>query len=132
MSRSEKKNDRIKRICRYEAMLDEAAELLESGHMSEKLIKLVGELEAYYTSPLWKQDLAADEAGLLPGDLKRGVLSEDGIYDLLTEYQAFRSERNAANTDAGRLETEQLILRPWEEEDAEEWMDLPDKTQSIL
>ena len=28
---------------------------------------------------------AADEAGLLPKDLKRGVLSEDGIYNLLEE-----------------------------------------------
>ena len=40
-------------------------------------------LEAYYTSPAWRTDFEADEAGLLPPDLKRGVLSEDGIYNLL-------------------------------------------------
>lgn len=28
-------------------------------------------------------DYEADEAGLLPADLKRGVLSQDGIDDLL-------------------------------------------------
>ncbi|MBK6087256.1 DUF4298 domain-containing protein, partial [Ruminococcus difficilis] len=32
-------------------------------------------------------DFAADEAGLLPKGLKRGVLSEDGIYNLLEEYK---------------------------------------------
>ena len=35
----------------------------------------------------WKQDFADDEAGLLPPDLKRGVLSEDGVFDLLDEYR---------------------------------------------
>lgn len=40
-------------------------------------------LEAYYTGPDWKKDYALDEAGKLPADLKRGVLSEDGIFDLL-------------------------------------------------
>ena len=41
-------------------------------------------LAEYYTSDEWKQDFADDEAGLLPKDLKRGVLSEDGIWNLLT------------------------------------------------
>ena len=44
---------------------------------------VLAELEKYYTSDAWKRDFAADEAGLLPMELKRGVLSEDGIYDLL-------------------------------------------------
>ena len=45
------------------------------------------ELEEYYTSDLWKQDFADDEAGLLPKDLKRGVLSEDGIWNVLEEFK---------------------------------------------
>jgi len=32
-------------------------------------------------------DFAADEAGNLPPDLKRGVLSEDGIWNLLSDYR---------------------------------------------
>ena len=32
---------------------------------------------------IWKDDYALDEEGLLPKNLKRGVLSEDGIYDAL-------------------------------------------------
>ena len=43
-------------------------------------------LNEYYGSEEWKQDLADDEAGLLPNDLKRGVLSEDGIWDVLSEH----------------------------------------------
>ena len=42
-------------------------------------------LSEYDGSDAWKRDYAADEAGLLPKDLKRGVLSEDGIYNLLDE-----------------------------------------------
>ena len=45
----------------------------------------IAALEEYYGSDLWKQDLADDEAGRLPADLKRGVLSEDGIWNLLTD-----------------------------------------------
>ena len=47
----------------------------------------IAELSKYYGSELWKQDFAADEAGSLPSDLKRGVLSEDGIWNLLTDYR---------------------------------------------
>ncbi|WP_027206391.1 DUF4298 domain-containing protein [Butyrivibrio fibrisolvens] len=43
----------------------------------------VRKLENYYTSDQWKEDLAMDERGEIPADIKRGVLSEDGIYDLL-------------------------------------------------
>ncbi|MBO7473157.1 MAG: DUF4298 domain-containing protein [Ruminococcus sp.] len=49
--------------------------------------ELVRQLSDYYGSAAWKRDFAADEAGLLPGTLKRGVLSEDGIYDLLEEFE---------------------------------------------
>ncbi len=45
----------------------------------------IAALNEYYGSDVWKQDLADDEAGRLPADLKRGVLSEDGIWNLLTD-----------------------------------------------
>ncbi len=41
------------------------------------------ELDAYYSGDEWKADFRSDELGLLPQDLKRGVLSEDAIWDLL-------------------------------------------------
>ena len=40
-------------------------------------------LASYYSSREWKEDFAADEAGLLPKSLKRGILSEDGLWNLL-------------------------------------------------
>lgn len=40
-------------------------------------------LEEYYTSPKWRKDFEDDEAGLIIPELKKGVLSEDGIYNLL-------------------------------------------------
>ena len=54
---------------------------------ADRLQSLISELEAYYTSDEWKRDFADDEAGLLPKKLPRGVLSEDGVYNLLEEYR---------------------------------------------
>jgi hypothetical protein len=51
----------------------------------------IAALNEYYGSDLWKQDLADDEAGRLPADLKRGVLSEDGIWNLLTDCRELTS-----------------------------------------
>ena len=42
-------------------------------------------LDEYYGSEVWKRDFADDEAGRLPEGLKRGVLSEDGIWNLLAD-----------------------------------------------
>ena len=53
----------------------------------------VAELSKYYGSELWKQDFAADEAGNLPPDLKRGVLSEDGIWNLLSDYREIQKKK---------------------------------------
>ena len=59
--------------------LDSALEKYEAAQ------EAIAALSEYYGSDLWKQDFAADEAGLLPEGLKRGVLSEDGIWNLLTD-----------------------------------------------
>lgn len=66
----------------YEATMREAERLLRTKENRDKLRGLISELEAYYISDEWKRDFAADEAGLLPKKLPRGVLSEDGIYNL--------------------------------------------------
>ena len=43
-------------------------------------------LRQYMDSGLWKEDFEADERGELPPNLKRGVLSEDGLWNLLEEF----------------------------------------------
>ena len=48
-----------------------------------KVQESIKALEAYYGSKEWKKDFCDDEKCLLPSDLKRGVLSEDGIWNLL-------------------------------------------------
>ena len=45
----------------------------------------IAALSKYYGSREWKKDFADDEAGRLPRNLKRGVLSEDGIWNLLAD-----------------------------------------------
>ena len=77
----------IARIKKYESYLNEAQQLLCAGENSDRLKYLISELEAYYESVKWQKDFESDEAGLLPKNLKRGVLSEDGINDLLDEYK---------------------------------------------
>ena len=47
-------------------------------------------LEEWYGSDDWFAQLAADERGELPPDLRRGVLSQDALYDLLEDADALR------------------------------------------
>lgn len=48
---------------------------------------MLQELTEYYENGQWMADFETDEAGLLPSDLKRGVLSEDGVYNLLFDIE---------------------------------------------
>ena len=83
----------IGRISFYEDLLTQAEKALAGEPSSEStapeeadLAEKIRKLDSYYGSPEWKEDLEADEAGFLPADLKRGVLSEDGIYNVLNLY----------------------------------------------
>lgn len=82
----------IERIQHYELLLDTVTPVLNELEAAldrfEQIQGDVQELSAYYGSEEWHADLADDEAGLLPADLKRGVLSEDGIYDVLDNHYA--------------------------------------------
>ena len=84
-----KKNSQHERIRYYEALFDEVSravnELDKALEGFESIGKKAEELEKYYSGRQWKKDFSDDEKGLLPEDLKRGVLSEDGIYNLLEE-----------------------------------------------
>ena len=82
------------RIEKMEKLLDEAAPMISAlGTAAEgyaAIAEKLAELAAYYESPLWRCDFEDDERGLLPHDLKRGVLSEDGVYDLLYEAERIK------------------------------------------
>jgi hypothetical protein len=77
----------VKRIKEMESVLDEARRRMDevelNPHLLQEYRSEIRRLEEYYTGQDWKDDLALDEGGMLPKGLKRGVLSEDGIHDIL-------------------------------------------------
>ncbi len=87
--------EQTERIRRMEERLDAALAALRAVNAAldiyESALKDIAALDAYLGGADWRADLAADEAGALPRDLKRGVLSEDGIYDMLEDNISLRS-----------------------------------------
>ena len=87
---------REERIKYFENILNQA--LLTARQMESALdsftflLPALKELEDYYTSDEWKSDFEADEQGLLPKELKRGVLSEDGIDHVLEMFSELRND----------------------------------------
>ena len=76
------------RIKKMEEYFDELLEVLDKG--PDALAEKTGMLHAlreYYEGGLWLSDYEADERGEIPPELKRGVLSEDGVYNLLCELE---------------------------------------------
>ncbi len=77
----------VERIESMEKILDEA--LIKIDSLKKAIDDFLNyqpeieKLEKYYSSDEWKKDFELDEAGKLPSDLKRGVLSEDSIYNML-------------------------------------------------
>ena len=69
-------------VARLSGALDDFAKVQDS----------IKALELYYGSKEWKKDFRDDEKGLLPLDLKRGVLSEDGIWNLLAEVRELKEK----------------------------------------
>lgn len=92
--------ERIERIRRMEDILrrgEDMARRLDAALTEyEALRPELRDLDAYYGGPDWRDDLAADEAGELPAELRRGVLSEDGAYDLMTDLRALEQRMRAA------------------------------------
>ena len=81
--------EQTERIARMEQQLEVASRAVKGLAAAlddyEAAQEALRELEAYYGSEEWKQDIAADEAGRLPKEMKRGVLSEDAVWNLLEE-----------------------------------------------
>ena len=84
--------ERIARIEKYERLFDEALSCPDEDRLRQ--------LETYYTSGEWLEDYAADERGELPSDLKRGVLSQDALYDLLADRASSQDAETGASAPA--------------------------------
>lgn len=94
------KKNQINRIREMEENLDISVaaigKLSEALEEFEKIEKKYYDLENYYSSTQWMRDYEDDEAGKLPEDLKRGVLSEDAVYDLITEHRSLMARMQRA------------------------------------
>ncbi len=95
---SEQELNREKRIARVAAMEDRfdrvrgALAAMEAALTDWDAVRDdLRALAEYSDSGAWLCDFEADEAGELPPELKRGVLGEDALYDLLGEADELRA-----------------------------------------
>lgn len=73
--------ERIRQMEQCFDALQEAARKREDASFRDKLQLL----KQYYESGQWLGDYELDEKGLLPPNLKRGVLAQDAVYDFLEQ-----------------------------------------------
>lgn len=101
--------DQIGRICAMEQKLNRALDAISAMETALETYRDaqsdIAALDAYLTSETWRQDFEADALGRLPADLPRGVLSEDGIYNMLESDGALRKAlRELCGADSGAEE----------------------------
>lgn len=82
-------------------LVERVKEMEDASNRVETMVKLVNQgldrytqlqkdidlLRHYLASKKWMDDFEAEEAGKLPKDMPRGVLSEDGLYSLLNRVE---------------------------------------------
>jgi hypothetical protein len=77
----------LQRIKDYEYKFSEVSGVMAALDMAldeyTDIKSYIGDLKDYMDSGQWLKDFEADERGEIPSDIERGVLSEDGLYDLL-------------------------------------------------
>ena len=80
----------LERISAMEAAFDRARAALAADQLDAPEFPL---LAAYLDGGDWLRDYEADEQGRIPRNMKRGVLSQDGLYNLICEWEAACRER---------------------------------------
>ncbi len=83
-TRTAKLLDRVTEMeLRYDSLTRALGNLEAAMAEFQSLAPDLRALRDYMDSGQWQKDYEADEAGKIPPHVKRGVLSEDGLYDLL-------------------------------------------------
>ncbi len=86
MNEDKQQTTRIRQMERRLVRASAAAKRLSAALDNyEAAQEAIDELKKYYGSEEWRKDFADDESGKFPATLKRGVLSEDGIWNLLSD-----------------------------------------------
>ena len=92
-------NEAITRIQHMEQCFDTLLSAAQGNaraiYHSSQLSTLLTQLLRYYEGGQWLHDYEMDEQGLLPPDLKRGVLSQDAVFDLLAVLAPLKNSTDA-------------------------------------
>ena len=90
MMEKKKIESAVARIGQMEAIFDtlQKAAVRPDAVQRPVFRALLTQLVRYYEDGRWMEDYQLDEQGLLPCHLKRGVLSEDGIYHFLEDLKS--------------------------------------------
>ena len=82
----------ISRITKMEKFFDDLKFSFEKSkeefYKNKNLRRKLKVLTNYYENGKWLKDYQLDEENLLPKNLKRGILSQDGIYNFLSEVES--------------------------------------------
>jgi hypothetical protein len=83
----------INRIKNMESVFDFLQKMVKEKSVSvcsEDWFRIhLNNLLDYYENGLWLADYELDENGMIPSDLKRGILSQDGFYNFLTDINEY-------------------------------------------
>ena len=83
----------INRIKNMESVFDFLQKMVKEKSVSvcsEDWFRIhLNNLLDYYENGLWLSDYELDEKGMIPSDLKRGILSQDGFYNFLTDINEY-------------------------------------------
>ena len=94
------------RVRMMEALFDRLSHALDNapGSLDGELQAAARSLAAYQSGGDWLHDYVLDEAGLFPPELKRGVLSQDALYELLCreEFKALLSDGESTQPGKAR------------------------------
>ena len=75
---------RIRQMEQYFDLLQNIADFNPDALRDDLAIRTILQmLIQYYESGQWLRDYELDEQGLLPDNLKRGILAQDSVYDFL-------------------------------------------------
>ena len=78
----------LERINRMETYFDAVCSAMDSDSVftREQLLREAAHaLTEYMASGAWLEDYRLDEKGIIPPEIKRGVLSQDGLYNVMGE-----------------------------------------------
>lgn len=87
----------VERIDHLEKIFDEVKKSFNSDpdfFGNKKMQVKVSLLTQYLESGQWLRDFELDEKGELPPDLKRGILSEDGLYNLISDIEQSKTKKS--------------------------------------